>query len=206
MSGGLVLSSTPDGYRTSRRPLSRQDEFSWIPHVRAGDDQGSVGTCTLFSMAEWCEVMYGALISNEARTAAYKGAIGDGRDAGLTHPAAFDAAKRAGWFRSNVKRIVLTDDPEILAWQPLICGLKVTKALTNINRAGCCDHEADNDEVLGYHSMLRVAVGRITAVSDEEFVYYKNWWKESWGTKGMCVMSDKLNSELCLEMWRVEYH
>jgi hypothetical protein len=188
------------------RPLVQADDVSWLQYTTPGDDQGDVGGCVFWTMAEHAMITFAlAEPTNQQRHDAYvKEYLGGAPDEGATFPMAFITAKRIGWYPSGT-RIISTTDIGYIRKQPLLAGIEVTDALTNVSKAGCCDHAASSDKVDGYHAMLVVAVGIISHISTtQRFVFLKNWWRDTWGYNGHCIMREDLFNKHCKELWRVE--
>ena len=206
MNLGLKLSANPaDGFTMGLRsaPLIAGDEASWISNVTMGDDQGSVGSCAFQTLAEWSGVMCGTQISNAEKTRAYlEDYLGGAPDEGADFRSAFVCARKLGWFPGR-SMILTTQDFAKLKEQPLLVAMKVTDNFS-VNAAGCMDHIADTGRVEGYHAMLLLAIGQITALGQAKWFYLKNWWRDSWGYKGMCIVREDVFLKLCTEVWFIK--
>jgi len=184
-------------------PLRDGAEVSWIPRCMVGDNQGQDGACTLFALANWCEVMSGEKISDKECIDAWKRArlrLHGNLNGGLSIPDAWYAAHKAGWFRAD-QAPHRVRDLQTLGEAPLVACYRITEGWSNTNDAGCIDH-ADTTEV-GNHAVLLVAHGILASANDIPMVWIENSWGKSWGHKGLGCMIEMYHKQYVRELWRI---
>jgi len=186
-------------------PLRDGDgDVSWLAKCRVGDNQGSDGACSIFSIANWCEVMTGREIGNQACLDLYRHALnrfGRPPGSGLTFGEAFLMVHAVGWLPAGIKGLRRCYTLNGLASQPILAAYKVTPAWQFVNRAGSLDHSAP-DTLQGHHAVLIVAHGS-TTTSRARLVYIENSWGLGWGWNGIGVMTEALHRRLNVEMWEI---
>jgi hypothetical protein len=201
--GGLVLDAAHPG--VSPVPLVDGDDVSWMPRILAGDNQGNYGACALFSMASWAETMTGKAISDFDVLAVYQETLERCHlpaNSGLLFQQAFDAAVFAMWIPGN-KGLVAVRDLRSLVDGPILAGYAVTDAWNRVSTQGCLDHDPALTAVDGYHAVLIIGKGVLSAVDGGPWVWVENSWGWQFGWNGIAVMSDRLHRDLCREMWAI---
>lgn len=200
--GGGLRFAPADRARPFRACLRDGADVSWLSRCRPGDNQGAVGACAIFAMANWAEIMHGYDISDKECLTLYSrtcSELGQGDD-GLTFRQAFEAAHRANWL-PGARQIEAVWDLSDLASQPILAGYTVTPAWDRPNSAGCLDHAAARTN-LGGHATVIVGFGIVHSVTDlGPLVYVENSWGRAWGWNGICVMTEALHRLMCNELW-----
>jgi len=202
---GLVLSSQASD-PIPVTPARDGPDISWLSRCRVGDNQGSTGACTLFALASWAEIMFGAPISDaECLDSYYKACqrynIPYGR--GMQFSQAFLVAKDRGWLR-DARGLSRVHDQDALARQPILAGYKVTAAWDPKNmRNGIFDHSEGIKYVRAYHAVVNAAEGTVDGPGGDRFTTIENSWGLGWGDNGLGMMREDLFKRLCREMWIV---
>jgi hypothetical protein len=126
------------------KPLRDGDDVSWLPWARPGDNQGVVGACSVFAIANCMEIILETEIGNHTCIDTYKKACraiyGKG-DCGLFIPEAFKACQDDGIVpaefelhqEKNLKNLYLA---------PMVATYSLTVGWQHTNSAGCPDHKA----------------------------------------------------------------
>lgn len=205
---GLKLSPRPFAMRAVPPvPDINGEARSWLRRCRVGDNQGQVGACTCFTLGDWREIMEGVEITNDECVALYRQAcadLGQG-DEGLTHPQAFAAAQKWGWFKGM--KLLEVNDTAMLAQQPLISGWDVNDTMTNVNYFGCFDHSdaAVNSRIVGGHSLPIVACGQIDPANPAIYVHEEQHWglKGGGGNLGIIFQQEWLFNRFCRELYAI---
>ena len=202
-SPGLVLSSDHPGL--SAAPLRDGLDVSWLPRCRVGDDQGQTGACTIFTFANWAEIVFERSISDAEALDVYSAALRRYNlpsGSGLQFSQAFALCHEAGWL-PGIRALLPASDLSPLADQPLIAAGKITDAWSMPSLEGCLDHDPSLTKVHGYHAYLIVAAGAVPNLNSR-WITFENSWSIRWGWNGFGVMSEALHTRLCMELWTLK--
>jgi len=203
-------------------PLRDGKDVSWIPWVRAGDDQGQTSACVIFAFENWTTTMgirnLGEKNCDQIRNTvcieAYKWAIGDfglTPGDGLTYHMGFEAAKLFGFFeptRTGITtpvrnlRLVPHNDLKPLSKQPMLGGFAVTQDDMQPDANGFVADRHDED--LGGHAQLVVAAGKVDAYGGGQYVYREQSWGISHGWNGLTYETEDRFKKRCFELWTIE--
>ena len=200
LKSGVVLSADHPGI--SPTPLTDGYDWSWLPLCRPGDDQGNSGACTIFTFANWAEIMFGRSISDADTLAVYAAALSRynlSAGSGLQFAQAFAVASDAGWL-PGIRSMLPARDLSALSGQPILAAGSVTDAWAKPSPQGCLDHDPSLTHIRAYHAYLIVAAGAVPNLAGR-WITLENSWSLSWGWNGLGVMREDLHARLCRELW-----
>jgi hypothetical protein len=189
----------------SAKPLIDGADVSWLPWARPGDNQGHVGACSVFAIANCMEIVLEEEISDQACLDTYHEGmqrLHGGGDHGLYVPEAFDACQRSrivpAGYALRVER-----DLRNLRIAPLVVTYALTVGWNHPNSAGCVDHNA-KAKLGGEHAEALVAKGTIGRPPVEQhIVWVENSWGHSQGYHGFEVMLESFHKQHVTGIWQI---
>lgn len=197
---GALLAGGEDAYVAAAGPLRDGPDVSWIPGMRAGDDQGQTDACVAFAIGRWIETVRKVYVPDWECVKVWRMALeAAGRTAGgLTVREGIEGWKRQGKLSPGARafRAELWD----LARQPLV-GIYEGSVFVGARRNGCCDHHAPRSRE--FHAVLEVGHGRLTRIANRQMCYQAGSWGIGHGWKGFTCMEEWLHRERCRELWGI---
>jgi len=207
----VILAGDPVPLASS--PLRKGADVSWLDWVQPRDDQGPTSACVVFAWASISEILhaagvircsrFGPAIPNAEAIRAWRKVradkYGDPKGTGgLGVADGWGEAHRAGWFPKDwgAFRVRSLD---LLPATPLLAVYKCPKNLFR-TKNGCVDHDSGGESEGNHALVIAGHKAKVTGAIKIRAVYLENSWK-GWGLSGMAMLTEYLQTDLCLELW-----